>query len=84
MTELNEDRINAVLRCPAGDSNYAGGLVRLTGEQLRYCLEHETRVSGLALIQREIRNRKSRAEAETKRRHNGDPVYQAPPSFYEL
>lgn len=51
------DRVNQVLRLPAGDPNYAGGLSRLTDDELRYCWDHETRTGGLRQIMREIKRR---------------------------
>ncbi|MGE5590982.1 MAG: hypothetical protein ACM3ZA_10255 [Bacillota bacterium] len=55
--ELSQERIQAVLGMPAGDTNYAGGLMRLTDEELRYCWDHEYRKSGLKQIAREIKRR---------------------------
>ncbi len=59
--ELNVERINDVLRLPAGDPNYVGGLRRLTDEALRYCWDHETRKGGLKQIMQEIRRREKGA-----------------------
>ena len=61
MADLSGYRINSVLHCPDGDSNYAGGLERLTDEELRYCWDNETRKSGLRQIMREIRRREKGA-----------------------
>lgn len=59
--ELSMDRINSVLGIPAGDANYAGGLQRLTDEELLYCWDHETRKGGLKQIMREIKRREKGA-----------------------
>lgn len=76
-----EQRISDVLHLPAGDSNYRGALERLTDYELLHCFDRETRKGGLKQIAREI---KRRQERPPRARHNGDPIYQEPPSFYDL
>lgn len=60
---MNEELVSSLLRLPAGGSNYQGTLEKLTGKELAYCWEHETRKNGLQQIRREMRRREAERRA---------------------
>lgn len=45
--------INGILNCSVNDDNFDAALKRLTDGELKYCLEHETRKTGLKKLKRE-------------------------------
>lgn len=59
----DDGQLSQVLRLPAGDPNYAGGLQRLSDEELRAAWDRETRKSGLRQIMQEIKRRERAREA---------------------
>lgn len=63
---LPDPDLARVLGCSAGDLNYDHGLKRLSLDQLRTCLERETRTSGQAKIRREIRRRLEAGEEKVQ------------------
>jgi len=50
-------RVGWILRNSAGDSNYISAIPKLTDEELLYCIQKETRKSGLQRLKAEARRR---------------------------
>lgn len=50
-------RVGWILRNSAGDSNYISAIPKLTDEELLYCIQKETRKSGLQRLKTETRRR---------------------------
>ncbi|MGA3020858.1 MAG: hypothetical protein ABSD68_02835 [Candidatus Micrarchaeales archaeon] len=48
---LESDAIKWILHCAVEDVNWRGALKRLTTDELFYCLQRETRATGLKKIE---------------------------------
>lgn len=51
-----------ILHCSCSDLNYKNAIPRLTNEELVFCLQKETRTSGLKMLRAEARRRKLETE----------------------